>query len=61
MKMNNDKFLEPKWPQVNSNIPHDWMKYVSQDVREIWLSFTVSQRVTLGRCFEDIASLEEWD
>ncbi len=59
--MSNDKFLEPDWPETSTNIPHDWMKYVSEEVRSIWGGFTVSQRIALGRCFEEIASLEEWD
>ncbi|MBZ7580084.1 recombinase RecA [Klebsiella michiganensis] len=59
--MNEDKYLFPSWAKKGSNIPHDWKKYVSEEVMAIWEDFSVNQRMALGRCFDDIASLEEWD
>lgn len=59
--MSEDNYLYPKWSETNANIPHDWMRYVTEEVRAIWGDFTINQRIALGRCFEEIASLEEWD
>ncbi|MBZ7581162.1 hypothetical protein FML15_28200 [Klebsiella michiganensis] len=59
--MNEDNYLNPKWAGREVNTPHDWTKYVSEEVREIWGEFSVNQRMALGRCFDDIASREEWD
>lgn len=59
--MNVDNYLNPEWAKKGVNIPHDWTKYVSEEVRGLWGDFSESQRMALGRCFDDIASLEEWD
>lgn len=59
--MNDDKYLNPEWPKNSVITPHDWMRYVSQDVRLLWSTFTPGQRVALGQCFEEIATFEDWD
>ncbi len=59
--MSEDNYLYPTWVKNASNAPHDWKKYVSKEVREIWGEFSVNQRMALGRCFDEIASREEWD
>lgn len=59
--MSEENYLYPKWPEKSANAPHDWRKYVSEEVRSIWAEFTFSQRISLAKCFEDIASLEEWE
>ncbi|HAT1563741.1 hypothetical protein RZP54_26025 [Raoultella ornithinolytica] len=59
--MSEDNYLCPKWTENGANAPHDWKKYVSEEVREIWGEFSVNQRMALGRCFDEIASREEWD
>lgn len=58
--MNKDNYLYPEWAGGDANTPHDWTKYVSEEVRSIWGDFSESQRIALGRCFDDIASREEW-
>ncbi|HDX8688641.1 TPA: hypothetical protein RQO41_002862 [Klebsiella michiganensis] len=59
--MSEDNYLCPECVKKDANIPHDWKKYVSEEVMAIWGDFSVSQRMALGRCFDDIASREEWD
>ena len=61
MKKSEGNYLNPDWAEEGANIPHDWTKYVSEEVRGLWGDFSESQRMALGRCFDDIASLEEWD
>lgn len=59
--MSEGDYLYPEWASRDTNTPHDWTKYVSEEVREDWENFSESQRMALGRCFDDIASREEWD
>ncbi|HDX8785368.1 recombinase RecA [Klebsiella michiganensis] len=59
--MSEDNYLCPEWAKTGNNIPHDWKKYVSEEVMAIWGNFSESQRMALGRCFDEIASREEWD
>lgn len=61
VKMSEGDYLYPEWADRDVNTPHDWTKYVSDEVRAIWADFSVSQRMALGRCFDEIASREEWE
>lgn len=51
--------LEPKWDEAGK--VHDWRNYISQAVRDMWHTFTPSQRVALAENAEEIAGQEEWD
>ena len=40
---------------------HDWRTHVPEDVKAIWLSFNVIQRVALYEWAKDLADSEEWE
>lgn len=54
-------YLTPAWRNDGAHTPHDWHNYVSDEVRSLWHTFTDEQKLALGKCFEEIASREEWD
>lgn len=59
--MRSDEYINPTWTEIEKGKPHNWMRYVSLDVRKIWMKFPPEYRVILGSCFQDIANDEEWE
>lgn len=51
---------QPFW-RNQSSAPHDWHNYVSAEVKNLWSTFSVTQKQALASCFDEIASREEWD
>ena len=49
----------PNWETTNR--VHQWTRYVSIRVRELWDSFTDEQKVAIAQQSDDIAGREEWD
>ena len=57
-------YCEEDWKNPdfeNPAICHDWKNYVSEEVSEIWHSFTDEQKEKLAHNFDYMADLEEWD
>jgi len=48
--------FEPAWKNA-----HDWRKYVTGDLREIWQSFTLGQKLAIAENAQRIADSEEWE
>ena len=40
---------------------HNWRNYVSDDLTEIWSTFTGRQQIILSSNFQEIADKEDWD
>lgn len=49
----------PDWQSLS--VVHEWKRYVSDRVRELWHSFTDEQKIALAQQADEIASKEEWD
>lgn len=52
-------FINPNWK--NKNRVHEWKNYVSEEVQDIWHSFSLEQKATLALQAYDQASNEDWD
>jgi len=55
------KHLDPSWEQCDFVKVREWRRYVSEDVRKIWHTFTPLQKAVLARQAKDQADQEEWD
>lgn len=53
-------YLEPKWDVPRPRV-HQWTTYISDELREMWPTFTPEQRAAIARNAAAIASDEEWD
>lgn len=40
---------------------HCWRNYVTEDLQDLWPTFTEQQKIALALCFEDLASREEYE
>lgn len=49
----------PQWNEYHR--VHNWRNYVSNDVKEIWNTFTDTQKLLLAQLFEELAGNEEWN
>jgi hypothetical protein len=48
----------PEWENIGR--VHEWRRYISDEVRTMWPTFTDAQQAALYRQANEIASLEEW-
>lgn len=46
---------------VNRGRVHEWKNYISEEVQEMWSTFTDVQKQALARQAEELAHWEEWD
>jgi hypothetical protein len=51
--------LDPQWDQAG--MVHDWRNHVSDEIMEMWDTFTPEQRAALARQAQKLASAEEWE
>ena len=51
--------LEPDWTRAER--VHDWRNYISDDLRSLWDTFTVAQKLAIARNAEEAAGREHWD
>lgn len=54
-----DDYLHPDWDRVDK--VHDWRNHVSDEVQDLWLTFTEPQRAALARQAQELAAREEWE
>lgn len=52
-------FEYPDWS--NTDRVHNWLNYISEELREIWPSFTRAQKRIIARSAEKMAGNEEWE
>lgn len=52
-------YLNPDWGQ--SDWVHNWRNYVSEDLQQIWGTFTPLQKIKIARSCQAIADREDWD
>jgi hypothetical protein len=49
----------PDWD--SASIVHEWKSYISEEMRQMWDSFSDAQKIAIARNAEDQAAFEEWD
>jgi hypothetical protein len=49
----------PDWS--NTGRVHDWKNYITDEVREMWNTFTDAQKQAIARQADKTASSEYWD
>jgi hypothetical protein len=52
-------FSNPEWGTVSR--VHNWRNYISDEVKELWSTFTDQQKQALARMAQVIADREDWD
>ena len=52
-------YKDPRW-DVCERV-HCWRNYISNNLREIWDTFTDEQKAAIAESADDAASMEEWD
>lgn len=57
--MIDQQYLKPDWSDKNR--VHNWKNWVSDEVQQIWDSFTDEQKSAIGRMAEDRAASEIWE
>lgn len=61
--MQQDYFIQaainPEWDKATK--VHDWRNYVPENIRAMWETFTIAQRIALVQWADDIADNEYWD
>lgn len=56
-------FMDNPWHDFDDKkVPHihEWRKYMNADVRALWPSFTMVQRLALAKNAQEIADDEDW-
>lgn len=54
-------YLRPVWPSNKEKLIHDWRRYISQDMRDVWYEFTDYQKQIIYENAQAIADAEEWE
>ena len=54
-----DEYQEPKWGEGGK--VHNWRRYVSDEVQDMWRTFTPAQRSAIGRMAQEAADRENWE
>ena len=52
-------YSSPEWSKRTR--VHDWRNYISEEVREMWHTFTDEQKAALARQANIEASMENWE
>jgi hypothetical protein len=60
-RISRSKYLTPNWERSNFDKTHEWRRYVSEEVQEIWHTFTPLQKAALARQAQEQADQEEWE
>jgi hypothetical protein len=53
------KYLEPDWTDFDK--VHNWKNYISEELVDMWDSFTDNQKIAIGENAQGLADNEEWD
>lgn len=51
--------VSPDW--VNVHRVHDWRNHISEDVQEMWQTFTEPQKLAIAKMAQARADAEGWD
>ena len=51
--------LNPDWGNIRKC--HDWKNHISDEIADMWETFTVEQKVAIAEQAESRASNEEWE
>jgi hypothetical protein len=54
-----DEYEFVEWD--GGGLVHNWRKYISTEIREMWRTLTREQKLLLVRNAESQAEVEEWD
>ena len=49
----------PKWTEYDK--VHNWRNYASDELKNIWHTFTDEQKQVIAKALDDMADREEWD
>lgn len=52
-------YASPVWGEAGK--AHDWRNHVSEEVQQMWHTFTDAQKQALARAAEELADREEWE
>ena len=52
-------WAKPKWNEARK--VHDWKNYISEEIAQMWHTFTEVQKQALARQADEMAGREEWD
>ena len=52
-------YLNPEWDVYQKT--HGWRNYISDELMEMWDTFTPEQKAAIARNAADRASREEWE
>jgi hypothetical protein len=53
-----EQALNPEWRSATK--VHDWRNYATEEIRRLWPTFTIEQRLALVEMFDRSASDERW-
>lgn len=53
------QYLNPDWE--NTSRVHDWRNYISEEMQQIWDTFSEEQKRVIYENTESMANREEWD
>jgi hypothetical protein len=57
-----DSYVFPDWVTgMDGKRVMDWRNYISQDLKDMWLTLSTELRVVIAQNAQDIADTEEWD
>ena len=51
--------LKPEWHNVHK--AHDWKNYVTDDLKNVWSTFSQIQTILIAEALQKIADAEEWE
>lgn len=54
-----EDWKNPKWDEYWKC--HNWRNHVSEEIAEIWDTFTDAQKIVLASHFQQLANGEEWE
>lgn len=55
----NARLAAPDWAEPP--YVHQWQRYISDELRAIWSTFTPDQRLVIARSAQEVADEELWD
>lgn len=56
-----NEWINPEWPDKKFKYIHDWRRYIGQDMRDSWDTFTEHQKRILFENAQIIADGEDWE
>lgn len=53
-------FISPDWTPPHKYV-HDWRRYISDEMKSAWDTFTIEQKRMIYESAAELADLEVWD